>query len=84
MNDPILMTLVVAAGGTLAWMAIWAIYAGNRGRKRLGRKIRCWCGNHASGPIKTEVGGRNVQRCVYCDKVVYEYTVSKDSIRRKA
>lgn len=83
MNDPVLMTLVVAAGVTLAWFLIHLIVVGERARWRMMRKIRCWTGHHAAGPVKGEVGGRNVQRCLYCDKIVYQYTVTKDFVRRK-
>lgn len=78
----IVLALTVAAGGVIAWIMIWGIWAGNRARQKLGRKIRCLFGSHATGPVKGEVGGRNVQRCLYCDKIVYEYKVSKDSVRR--
>jgi hypothetical protein len=68
----------------IAWAFIWMFYIGNRGRQKAWRKIKCWCGNHAAGHVKGAVGGRNVQRCLYCDKIVYEYKVTKDSVRRKA
>ena len=66
----------------VAWAFIWLFYIGNRGRQKMWRKIKCLCGKHVPGPVKAAVGGRNVQRCLYCDKIVYEYTVSKNSVRR--
>jgi len=80
MNDSIFWTLVTAAGVILAWLVIHLLWTLRP--RRMWRKIKCLLGDHASGPVKAEVGGRNVQRCLYCDKVVYEYTVTKGSIRR--
>lgn len=76
------LVLIVAAGVVAAWLICRFIIYGERGAWKLGRKAKCLFGNHSSGPIKVEVGGRNVQRCLYCDRVVYEYPVTKDSIRR--
>jgi hypothetical protein len=53
------------------------------------RWLKCLFGFHAPDCVRAEVGGRNVQRCLYCDKVVREYTVTKNeaqgtqTIRRK-
>ena len=46
-------------------------------RMRLRRKIACLFGRHTPGPVKAEVGGRNVQRCDWCDRVIREFTVTK-------
>ena len=73
----------IVAAIVIAWALIWAFHIGVRGREKVWRKIKCLCGNHAPGHVKGAVGGRNVQRCLYCDKIVYEYKVTKDSVRRK-
>ena len=60
-----------------------------RGGNTMIRKLKCLLGFHAEDCVRAEVGGRNVQRCLYCDKVIREYTVTKDgaqgtqTIRRK-
>ena len=82
MNDPIFWALIIALGVTMAWVLINFFLIGSRAAWRQKRRIRCFFGNHISGPVRGEVGGRNVQRCLYCDKVVYQYTVTKGSIRR--
>lgn len=60
-----------------------------RTRSRLWRRIRCLLGDHAPGPVRAAPGGRNIQRCDYCDRVVSEYQVTpgqalheRDRIRR--
>lgn len=45
-------------------------------RRRWKHKIMCTFGKHHPDRIKAEVGGRSVQRCLYCDKVVHEYQVT--------
>jgi hypothetical protein len=44
---------------------------------RVRRRIGCLFGRHTPGPVQPAVGGRNVQRCDWCDKVVREYEVTK-------
>lgn len=51
-------------------------------RRRWARKIKCLCGRHAPDSVKAEVGGRNVQRCLYCDTLLREYTVTKDGAKK--
>lgn len=46
-------------------------------RRRIARKIACFFGNHHIDRVRAEVGGRNVQRCLYCDKVLREYTTTR-------
>ena len=56
---------------------------------RVRRRIRCLIGRHDAGPVRdvtqtfTEaVGGRRVQRCDWCDKVVREYEVTVNEARQ--
>lgn len=53
---------------------------------RIRRRIRCLFGRHDAGPVRDVVGGRRIQRCDWCDKVVREYEVTvneaKQTIRR--
>lgn len=55
-------------------------------RMRIRRRLRCFIGKHDAGPVRDMVGGRRVQRCDWCDKVVREYEVTvneaKQTIRR--
>ncbi len=58
-------------------------------RMRMRRWIACKFGRHVPGPVKPAVGGRNVQRCEWCDRVVHEYQITpgraekeRDVIRR--
>lgn len=46
------------------------------------RKIKCLFGFHAPDAVRAEVGGRNVQRCLYCDVVVREYTVTPQGAKK--
>lgn len=65
------------------WLAGWL----TRYRwMRIRRRLRCLIGKHDAGPVRDMVGGRRVQRCDWCDKVVREYQVTvneaKQTIRR--
>lgn len=50
--------------------------------RRAGRRIKCTFGSHAPDVVRAEVGGRNVQRCLYCDKVVREYEVTVEGAKK--
>jgi hypothetical protein len=50
--------------------------------KRAWQVIKCFFGNHEADVVRAEVGGRNVQRCLYCDRVVREYQVSKEGAKK--
>jgi len=52
-------------------------------RKRWKRKIMCFCNNHRPDRIQREPLGRSVQRCMYCDKVLYEYETTKDAATKE-
>ena len=51
-------------------------------RKRWKQKVRCLCGKHHMDRVRAEVGGRNVQRCLYCDTILREYAVTKDGANK--
>lgn len=58
-------------------------------RMRVRRRLMCFLGKHQPGPVEPAVGGRNVQRCEWCDHVCREYQVTprqaeneRDVIRR--
>lgn len=48
---------------------------------RVRRRIRCLLGRHDAGPVEDAVGGRRIQRCDWCDKVVREYEVTLNEAR---
>lgn len=52
-------------------------------RARMLRRIKCIFGTHSPGFVRNEWDGRRVQRCDYCDRVVYEYEVTKDELNRE-
>lgn len=85
MNNSIVFALVCGAFFSIGyWLAGWfTTYRWMRIRRR----IRCLFNKHDPGPVREEVGGRRVQRCDWCDKVVREYVVTlsnleKEKIRR--
>ena len=49
---------------------------------RVRRRIRCLLGKHDAGPVEDVVGGRRIQRCDWCDKVVREYEVTVNEARQ--
>lgn len=51
-------------------------------RMRLRRRIRCVFGKHDPGPVRDVVGGRRIQRCDWCDKIVREYQVTVNEAKR--
>lgn len=60
------------------WLAGWM----TRYRwMKIRRRIRCLFGQHDAGPVRDVVGGRRVQRCDWCDKVVHEYEVTVGQAR---
>lgn len=74
--------VMVAFAGLLTGYFM-AVYLSNYyTRRRWKRAIMCFFNNHAPDRIRSEVGGRNVQRCLYCDKLIYEYTVTKDGAKK--
>jgi hypothetical protein len=50
---------------------------------RFKRWVNCKIGNHVPGRIQPAVGGRNIQRCDWCDVVVREYQVSQADAKRQ-
>ena len=50
---------------------------------RIRRRVGCLFGRHTAGPVRDEVGGRRVQRCDWCDKVVREYAVTFSNINKE-
>jgi hypothetical protein len=82
-SDGVIAALALALGLSLAWVIVGTLNASHRGFRRLTRWVKCKLGFHApSGSYVPAVGGRNVERCLYCDDVVGEVKVTKDSIRR--
>jgi len=45
------------------------------------RKIKCFFGDHALDCIKEE-RKKLVQRCLYCDKIIHEYTVTPQGAKK--
>jgi len=82
-NDPVMAAVALAFGLAMASVLIGVLNASHRGFRRTTRKVKCLLGFHApSGTYVPAVGGRNVERCLYCDDVVAEVMVTKDNIRR--
>ena len=74
-SDATVGALAIAAGLAAAWALIQML--------QNWRRVKCWFGYHApSGKFVPSVGARNVQRCLYCDKVVAEVKVSQGQVRR--
>ena len=51
-------------------------------RRRFVKRCRCLVGKHEPGPVQDAVGGRRVQRCDWCDKIVRVYQVSVAEARK--
>lgn len=49
---------------------------------RIKRRTRCLFGKHDPGPVRDVVGGRRIQRCDWCDKVVREYEVTVNEAKQ--
>jgi hypothetical protein len=80
-SDPIIISLLTAIAFMIAWVLVFHVEG--RTLSRIGRSIKCMCGKHApSGVFVPAVGGRDIQRCLYCDDVVVEVKRTKESIRR--
>jgi hypothetical protein len=83
LNDPASLAIVIAFGFAAGWVLIQILYRSSYAGRRIIRKILCALGSHApSGHFSPAVGGRNIMRCLYCDRVVREISVTKESIRR--
>ena len=50
---------------------------------RFKRWVKCQFGKHVPGRVQAAPGGRNVQRCDWCDKVVREYQVTPGEARQQ-
>ena len=82
-SDGAMAALALAFGLALAWVLVGMLHATHRGFRRGTRWVRCKLGFHApSGSYVPAVGGRNVERCLYCDDIVAEVKVTKNNIRR--
>lgn len=81
--DPVMWAVI---GGSaifigFLWITLW--HASSRVFRNRLRRIKCWFGTHKpTGVFEPAVGGRNVMRCLYCDKVTREIQVTKDNVRR--
>jgi hypothetical protein len=83
-NDPVIFALGVALGIASAYVLINVFHQCSYGFRRWWRKVMCNMGSHApTGTFEPAFGGRNVQRCLYCDTIVYEVQVTKNQVRRK-
>ena len=79
-NSTTLALIVVLALATGYWASqYFSVYR----RMRIRRRIACLFGKHTPGPVRPAVGGRNIQRCDWCDKVVREYEVTVGEARQK-
>ena len=73
----IIALLGLAAGFWLAgWLTRYRLM-------RFRRRLDCFMGNHAPGQVRDVVGGRRVQRCDWCDKVVREYEVTVNEAKQR-
>lgn len=82
-SDTTLAIFVIAFGIALGWVIIDLLWRASRRFRKATRWIGCKCGFHApSGHFEPAVGGRDVQRCLYCDVVVFEVQRTKGSLRR--
>jgi hypothetical protein len=80
MSDPILAGLIALLGFAVG---VWLhSYMTPFRRMRLRRRSRCLFGKHDAGPVRDVVGGRRVQRCDWCDKVVREYQVTVNEAKQ--
>ena len=78
--DSVTLTLCVVAG--LAFGFWLSQYMTAYRWMRLRRRIRCVFGQHDPGPVRDAVGGRRIQRCDWCDKIVREYEVTVNEAKR--
>jgi len=82
-TDPVVGALVLAFGLALGWFIITTLWYGSRKFRKGTRWIACKCGFHKpSGTFVPAIGGRDVDRCLYCDHVVFEIQRTKGSLRR--
>lgn len=85
-NETIMAVLAIAAGGILGFIVISVlyVYVSSYRLKRLLRSAKCKLGVHApSGRYDPVTGGREIMRCLYCDEIVYEVTVTREGIMRR-
>ena len=75
------LTILCSACFILGW-SLTNIFSSSYKRHRIMRRIGCFFGRHVPGRVQPAIGGRNVQRCDYCDKIVREHNVTKDQVRR--
>jgi hypothetical protein len=78
-----LAVLTALAGVVFGYLSIEYLGSPYK-RARLRRSINCLMGNHAPGRVEDVVGGRRLQRCDYCDKVVREYQVTKNQLNKES
>lgn len=77
---------LLALMGVLLLATAWGFYLGmpDYQRKRTRQWFKCLFGKHDElRPVEPAVGGRNVQRCLWCDKVVREYQVTKSEAQKQ-
>jgi hypothetical protein len=82
-NDAVTWAVVGGSAIFIGFLYITVFHATSRKARTIGRRIKCWFGTHKpTGVFEPAIGGRNVMRCLYCDKVTREIKVTKDNIRR--
>lgn len=84
MSSVDLALLAIGVGMVLItfWFFGMCLFAGSRRWFNFRKRIGCVFGKHSPGTLQPAVGGRQVQRCLYCDRIISEFTVSIDSVRR--
>lgn len=78
MNNSVMFAMIAFAVFITAWFMGVCLSSPYK-RHKMWQRTKCFFGKHKADTPRAEVGGRNVQRCMYCDTIVYEYTVTKNS-----
>lgn len=82
-NKIIALAIAIGSGLFTAFLFITVFHATSRKFRIFTIKVKCMFGFHKpSGKFVPAVGGRNVQRCLYCDVVTQEVAVTKNNVRR--
>ena len=83
MNDQwtVVYAIVAFAGLMFGYMGATYFMSPYR-RRRFFKRCKCLLGKHEPGPVQDAVGGRRVQRCDWCDKIVRTYQVSVAEARK--
>ena len=82
MNSWTVLYAIASFAGIVTGYVLATYFMSPYRRRRFIKRCKCIVGKHEPGPVQDAVGGRRVQRCDWCDKIVSVYQVSIAEARK--